>query len=171
MQVYRHCQRGYWRASKRWCKQLPQDAVSKALIRFANNEAGLSPAAVYGGPNGAIAQLKCLESWFQVSNVLPSMFMPPVALHQSEQLHALDAIVPEKSVSQYCVRISQVLISNCSNHKATAKDIYLPQSCLNFGSLYPSSLLLWRLFCRLNSLLCCRCRCSGSSTSTAAACC
>ena len=64
--MYRHCQRGYWRASKRWCKQLPQDAVSKALIRFANNEAGLSPAAVYGGPNGAIAQLKCLESWFQV---------------------------------------------------------------------------------------------------------
>ena len=90
--MYRHCQRGYWRASKRWCKQLPQDAVSKALIRFANNEAGLSPAAVYGGPNGAIAQLKCLESWFQVNNVLPSIFMPPVALHQSVQLHAHDTL-------------------------------------------------------------------------------
>jgi len=64
MQVYRHCQGGYWRASKRWCKQLPLDAVSKALIRFANNEAGLCPACVYGGPTGAIEQLKCLERWF-----------------------------------------------------------------------------------------------------------
>ena len=43
MQVYRACQRGYWRASKRWCKQLPQDAVDKALCRFANNESGLCP--------------------------------------------------------------------------------------------------------------------------------
>jgi len=65
-QVYRHCQGGYWRASKRWCKQLPLDAVSKALIRFANNEAGLCPACVYGGPAGAIEQLKCLERWFLV---------------------------------------------------------------------------------------------------------
>jgi len=68
MQVYRHCQGGYWRASKRWCKQLPLDAVSKALIRFANNEAGLCPACVYGGPTGAIEQLKCLERWFLVSS-------------------------------------------------------------------------------------------------------
>lgn len=67
MQVYRHCQAGYWRASKRWCKKLPQDAVSKALIRFASNEAGLGPACVYGGPDGAIEQLKRLERWFQVS--------------------------------------------------------------------------------------------------------
>lgn len=66
MQVYRHCQGGYWRASKRWCKKLPQDAVSKALIRFASNEAGLCPACVYGGPDGAIEQLKRLEKWFQV---------------------------------------------------------------------------------------------------------
>ena len=65
-QVYRHCQRGYWRASKRWCKQLPQDTVNKALLRFANNEAGLLPADVYGGAAGAIPQLKQLEAWFQV---------------------------------------------------------------------------------------------------------
>ena len=32
---------GCWRASKRWCKQLLLAADSKALIRFANNEAGL----------------------------------------------------------------------------------------------------------------------------------
>ena len=66
VQVYRHYQNGYWRASKRWCKQLPQDAVSKALVRFADNEAGLCPAAIYGGSRGAIAQLKRLEEWFQV---------------------------------------------------------------------------------------------------------
>lgn len=66
VQVYRHCQGGYWKASKRWCKKLPQDAVNKALIRFASNEAGLCPACVYGGPDGAIEQLKRLEKWFQV---------------------------------------------------------------------------------------------------------
>ena len=73
MQVYRHCQAGYWRASKRWCKKLPQDAVSKALIRFASNEAGLGPACVYGGPDGAIEQLKRLEKWFQVCNLVVSL--------------------------------------------------------------------------------------------------
>ena len=65
MLVYRHCQRGYWRASKRWCKQLPLDSVNKALLRFANNDSGLLPSDVYGGPCGAIAQLQRLESWFQ----------------------------------------------------------------------------------------------------------
>jgi len=65
MQVYRACQRGYWRASKRWCKQLPQDAVNKALIRFANNEAGLRPIDIFGGRSGSIAQLQQLEQWFQ----------------------------------------------------------------------------------------------------------
>ena len=65
VQVYRACQRGYWRASKRWCKQLPQDAVNKALIRFANNEAGLRPIDIFGGRSGSIAQLQQLEQWFQ----------------------------------------------------------------------------------------------------------
>lgn len=69
LQVYRHCQDGYWRASKRWCKKLSQDAVSKALVRFASNEAGLGPAFVYGGPEGAIEQLKRLEKWFQVHSL------------------------------------------------------------------------------------------------------
>ena len=64
-QVYRQCQRGYWRASKRWCKALPPEGVNKALLRFANNEAGLRPVDVYGGARGAIAQLRELEAWFQ----------------------------------------------------------------------------------------------------------
>ena len=63
--MYRQCQRGYWRASKRWCKALPPEGVNKALLRFANNEAGLRPADIYGGPRAAIAQLKELEAWFQ----------------------------------------------------------------------------------------------------------
>ena len=33
----RHLQRGFWRASKRWCKGMSEDAVNKALLRFANN--------------------------------------------------------------------------------------------------------------------------------------
>ena len=39
MQVYRHCQGGYWRASKRWCKTLPEALVDKALISYAHNGA------------------------------------------------------------------------------------------------------------------------------------
>ena len=65
VQVYRQCQRGYWRASKRWCKALPPEGVNKALLRFANNEAGLRPVDIYGGARGAIAQLHELEAWFQ----------------------------------------------------------------------------------------------------------
>ena len=64
--MYRHCQRGYWKASKRWCKQLPLESVNKALVRFANNDSGLLPSDVYGGAYGAIEQLQRLESWFQV---------------------------------------------------------------------------------------------------------
>ena len=57
---------GYWRASKRWCKQMPSETVNKALAIFANNEAGLRPADVYAGSSGAIAQLQQLAAWFQV---------------------------------------------------------------------------------------------------------
>ncbi len=64
--MYRQCQRGYWRASKRWCKGLPPEAVDQALLRFAHNEAGLRPADVYGGPSGACAQLQQLAAWFKV---------------------------------------------------------------------------------------------------------
>lgn len=37
MQVWRHAQGGYWRASKRWCKTLPEAMVDKALVSFAHN--------------------------------------------------------------------------------------------------------------------------------------
>jgi hypothetical protein len=37
MQVYRHGQCGYWRASKRWCKTLPEALVNNALASFAHN--------------------------------------------------------------------------------------------------------------------------------------
>lgn len=66
MQVYRHARGGYWRASKRWCKTLPEVVVDKALMSFAHNEHGLRPADVYGGPSGAVAQLRALEAWFEV---------------------------------------------------------------------------------------------------------
>lgn len=45
---------------------MPLEEVSRALIRFANNDI-LLPIDVYGGDNGAIAQLKRLEAWFQVT--------------------------------------------------------------------------------------------------------
>jgi hypothetical protein len=64
MQVYRHARGGYWRASKRWCKTLPEVLVDKALVSFAHNEHGLRPVDVYGGPTGAVAQLRDLEAWF-----------------------------------------------------------------------------------------------------------
>lgn len=68
LQVYRHARGGYWRASKRWCKTLPEALVDKALASFANNEHGLRPVDVYGGDQGVVAQLRALESWFQVQN-------------------------------------------------------------------------------------------------------
>ncbi len=72
VQVYRACQMGYWRASKRWCKQLPAETVNKALAIFANNEAGLRPSDIYAGPAGAIAQLQQLAAWFQVGSHVQS---------------------------------------------------------------------------------------------------
>ncbi|KAK9822308.1 hypothetical protein WJX74_006000 [Apatococcus lobatus] len=66
MQVYRNFQRGYWRASKRWCKGLPQEEVRKALLRFPHNESNLRAADVYGGQHGALSQLHQLLQWFKV---------------------------------------------------------------------------------------------------------
>jgi 1D-myo-inositol-tetrakisphosphate 5-kinase/inositol-polyphosphate multikinase len=66
MQVYRHGQGGYWRASKRWCKTLPEVLVDKALLSFVHNEHGLKPSDVYGGAGGAVAQLEDLAAWFRL---------------------------------------------------------------------------------------------------------
>eukprot|EP00890_Picochlorum_soloecismus_P000422 jgi/Picsp_1/1380/NSC_04859-R1_inositol polyphosphate multikinase alpha len=66
MQVYRHRKRGYWRASKRWCKTLPEPLVDQALESFAHNENGLKPIDVYGGPDGVVKQLELLEEWFEL---------------------------------------------------------------------------------------------------------
>ena len=91
LQVYRACQVGYWRASKRWCKQLPSETVNKALAIFANNEAGLRPSDIYAGPSGALAQLQQLAAWFQVgSHVLSRcpgsrLTCSPVILHGGHQ--------------------------------------------------------------------------------------
>lgn len=43
---------------------MSEEAVTKALLCFANNEAGLTPKDIYGGPRGAIAQLAGLTAWF-----------------------------------------------------------------------------------------------------------
>ena len=67
VQVYRNFQRGYWRASKRWCKGLPQEEVRKALLRFPHNESSLRAADVYGGRHGALSQLQQLLQWFKAS--------------------------------------------------------------------------------------------------------
>jgi Inositol polyphosphate kinase len=48
----RHLQRGFWRASKRWCKGMSEDAVNKALLRFANN----------GAPHIATSESICFTS-------------------------------------------------------------------------------------------------------------
>lgn len=37
MQVYRHSRGGYWRASKRWCKKLPEPLIDNALLSFVHN--------------------------------------------------------------------------------------------------------------------------------------
>ena len=48
--------------------------MSTALLRFTDNDT-LSPADVYGGPSGAVAQLQRLEAWFQVRSYLCTLFM------------------------------------------------------------------------------------------------
>lgn len=65
MQVFRHGRGGYWRASKRWCKTLPEVLVDKALASFAHNEHGLRPSDVYFGALGVYTQLQDLEAWFE----------------------------------------------------------------------------------------------------------
>lgn len=64
-QVYKHSSGRFWRASKRWCKTMSQSQVRDALVCFADNEAGLNAASVYGGCFGALSQLRELESWFR----------------------------------------------------------------------------------------------------------
>lgn len=49
MQVWRSCQGGYWRASKRWCKTLPEALVDKALMSFTNNGEELGSGTVANG--------------------------------------------------------------------------------------------------------------------------
>lgn len=63
MQVYRHSLRGFWRASKQWCKTLTEASVDTALESFVHNEGGLRPVDVYGGPHGVLRQLEQLEQW------------------------------------------------------------------------------------------------------------
>ncbi|KAK9822491.1 hypothetical protein WJX81_002556 [Elliptochloris bilobata] len=91
MQVYRQCQRGYWRASKRWCKELPPEGVNKALLRFANNEAGLRPADIYGGVRGAIAQLRDLEAWFQEQREFYFYSSSVLLIYEGDVADAADA--------------------------------------------------------------------------------
>ncbi|BDA44752.1 Inositol polyphosphate multikinase IPK2 [Coccomyxa sp. Obi] len=93
MQVYRACQRGYWRASKRWCKALQPEAVNKALLRFANNEAGLRPVDVYGGPNGAFAQLQQLAAWFQLQRDFQFYSSSVLIIYEGDATSAEDANV------------------------------------------------------------------------------
>eukprot|EP00803_Ostreobium_quekettii_P007438 evm.model.scf_2245.3 EVM.evm.TU.scf_2245.3 scf_2245:14533-15775(+) len=62
--VYKHGDAQFYRASKTWCKTMPLSQVSDALLCFADNEAGLDASNVFGGPFGAIAQLRELEAWF-----------------------------------------------------------------------------------------------------------
>ncbi|KAK9907939.1 hypothetical protein WJX75_000286 [Coccomyxa subellipsoidea] len=93
MQVYRACQRGYWRASKRWCKALQPEAVNKALLRFANNEAGLRPIDVYGGPNGAFVQLQQLAAWFQLQRDFQFYSSSVLIIYEGDAATAEDANV------------------------------------------------------------------------------
>ena len=66
MQVFDEESGSYFKASKNWCKDsLTPASVGEALKRFASNGRGLNAENVYGGPQGALAQLQELESWFR----------------------------------------------------------------------------------------------------------
>lgn len=112
-QVYRHFQGGYWRASKRWCKQMPLENVPRALIKYADNEV-LIPKDVYGGPKGAIAHLKRLESWFQVDALKPYPCTTYQVLHRSGRCCGLSAWMQSSSVQCATRCMTQACGSFCS---------------------------------------------------------
>jgi hypothetical protein len=62
--VWRHAQRGYWRASKSWCKTLPEALVDKALQSFAHNGVlqGGGGAPWWGAVAGQAPNLLALNS-------------------------------------------------------------------------------------------------------------
>lgn len=112
MQVYRHGQGGYWRASKRWCKTLPVGLVDKALLSFAHNEHGLRASDVYLAPGGAVDQLRALGNWFENQKEFAFYSSSVLLLYEGDALQAADAKVRVRLVD-----FAHTLIRQAGNHQ------------------------------------------------------
>eukprot|EP01026_Neomeris_dumetosa_P083656 TRINITY_DN97429_c0_g1_i3.p1 TRINITY_DN97429_c0_g1~~TRINITY_DN97429_c0_g1_i3.p1 ORF type:complete len:334 (+),score=31.30 TRINITY_DN97429_c0_g1_i3:61-1002(+) len=64
LQIYNCLEKNYHREAKDRCKTMPVDTVKRTLAKFANNNAGLRPQDIYGGPQGVVSQLRELQRWF-----------------------------------------------------------------------------------------------------------
>ncbi|PNW75907.1 hypothetical protein CHLRE_12g555450v5 [Chlamydomonas reinhardtii] len=62
--VWQQAKAEYFFADRHYGKKLTDGTMAAALATFANNGA-IGPDAVYGGPNGAVAQIRALQSWFE----------------------------------------------------------------------------------------------------------
>lgn len=64
IQAYQVSTGEYIKPDRPFLRGLNADTISEGFTMFASTGV-LTPADVYGGPNGAIAQLKSLEEWFE----------------------------------------------------------------------------------------------------------
>ena len=99
MQVFEGVCGCYFKASKNWCKSnLTPPLVAGLLGRFPQNGTGLCAADVYGGPRGALAQLRALEAWFESQTDFHFFSASVLILYEGAAKRAEDAHVQVKLV-------------------------------------------------------------------------
>ncbi|GLC46705.1 hypothetical protein PLESTB_001354500 [Pleodorina starrii] len=59
----------YFVADRSYGKELTAETMPAALTKFGSN-GSLTPRDVYGGPDGAVAKIRCLQSWFEAQRSL-----------------------------------------------------------------------------------------------------
>ncbi|KXZ42046.1 hypothetical protein GPECTOR_217g453 [Gonium pectorale] len=62
--VWQQADGEYFTADRMYGKKLSSETMPAALAKFASN-GSLTPADVYGGPNGAVAKIRALQAWFE----------------------------------------------------------------------------------------------------------
>ena len=99
MQVFEGACDCYYKASKNWCKSnVTLPVVAGLLGRFPQNGTGLYAVNVYGGPRGALAQLRELEEWFESQTEFHFFSASVLILYEGAAKRAEDAHVQVKLV-------------------------------------------------------------------------
>ena len=99
MQVFEDACECYYKATKNWCKSnMTPPVVASLLGRFPQNGTGLCAVDVYGGPRGALAQLRELEEWFESQTEFHFFSASVLILYEGAAKRAEDAHVQVKLV-------------------------------------------------------------------------